>query len=108
MQPPDPAAPRALLRVRALTADEHIAPQQARAAALHGGDAARFSLSFPAPGVALLRLPTFVVYDTRWDWKGFQPDLLVAPRAADLAAGVDTELSKVLELIANSSGSTPL
>ena len=65
-------------------------------------------LSFPAPGVALLRLPTFVVYDTSWDWKGFQPDLLVAPRAADLAAGVDTELSKVLELIANSSGSTPL
>ena len=33
--------------------------------------AAVFTLSYPAPQTALLRMPTWALYDSKWDWQGY-------------------------------------
>lgn len=36
-----------------------------------GKDAPAWTLSFPEPDLAVLRMPTWALYNSTWDWKGF-------------------------------------
>jgi hypothetical protein len=60
--------------VAALTYEQRIAPIAAKLAASHGGSAPLWSLRFLSPQAALLAMPTWDVYDTKWDWKAFLAD----------------------------------
>jgi hypothetical protein len=87
------------LRVRSVSGSEStvtvdlISPEQraadiaARDAALHGGDAPIWTLERLDARTSILRMPTWVVYDSKWDWKRWLDrsfDRLVADRVPNL------------------------
>ena len=57
--------------VTALTYEQRIAPIAAKLAAAHGGTQPLWSFRFLAPKVAELVMPTWDVYETKWDWQAF-------------------------------------
>ncbi len=59
------------LAVRPLTFAERVAPVRARTAAAHGGSEPLWAFRFLGPRTAYLRMPTWAVFDTRWNWKRF-------------------------------------
>lgn len=59
------------LTVEALTYEQRLAPIQAEEKERQGGDAPLWQLSFPDPHTAYLRMPTWALYNSKWDWKGF-------------------------------------
>lgn len=58
-------------RVAALTYAQRFAPSKAAFEGRHGGDTPVWDLSFPGDRTAVLRMPTFALFDSTWDWKGF-------------------------------------
>lgn len=57
------------LTVDALTHEQRIAPIQAREASLKGGSGVQFQWKTLADGSAVLTMPTWALYDSKWDWK---------------------------------------
>lgn len=65
-----PDGRRSLLRVEALTReDRRLDAERQKARLGQSGD--RWAFRMAAPGVGLLTMPTFVMYDSDWDWKGY-------------------------------------
>jgi C-terminal processing protease CtpA/Prc len=60
--------------VEALTYQQRIAPIQASLSAQHGGSSPLWSLQFIDDRTAYLKMPTWDVYDSKWDWKKFLND----------------------------------
>lgn len=60
-------AGESVLEVPALDLAERQSTQRKPAAK----DAAKWTLSFPAERTALLTMPDWVMYNTKWDWRGF-------------------------------------
>jgi len=56
-----------VLEIPALDLAERRSTQRKPAAK----DAAKWTLSFPAERTALLTMPDWVMYNTKWDWRGF-------------------------------------
>ncbi len=59
------------LTVGALTYEQRIAPIKQREANRKGGDAAIFDWKYLSDGSAYLRMPTWALYDSKWDWKSW-------------------------------------
>ena len=59
----------AKVRVEALTYEERIAPIKEREEARKGGDDVLFEWKYLPDGSAYLRMPTWALYDSKWDWK---------------------------------------
>lgn len=57
------------LGVEALTFEQRIAPIKAREAGRKGGDEVLFEWKYFDDGIAYLRMPTWALYDSKWDWK---------------------------------------
>ena len=57
------------LRVEALTYEQRIAPIKEREEARKGGDEVLFEWKYLPDGSAYLRMPTWALYDSKWDWK---------------------------------------
>ncbi len=57
------------LRVEALTYEERIAPIKEREEARKGGDEVLFEWKYLPDGSAYLRMPTWALYDSKWNWK---------------------------------------
>lgn len=55
----------------ALTFSQRNAPIKAREAGRKGGDRILFEWRFLEDGNALLRMPTWALYDSKWDWKAW-------------------------------------
>lgn len=58
------------LSVAALTYDQRLAPVKAETAKLRGSEPL-WDYSFDADGTAYLRMPTWALFNSKWDWKGF-------------------------------------
>lgn len=58
------------LSVEALTFAQRLAPVEAALAARRGGDGPSWTLTFEGPA-AWLTMPTWALYQSRWDWKEF-------------------------------------
>jgi C-terminal processing protease CtpA/Prc len=67
---PQPAAAPIALTVDALTYEQRLAPYKAEADAIQG-DTPFWELRFLPEDVAYLRMPSWVMYNSRWDWKSF-------------------------------------
>lgn len=67
-QRPGEAKPQTL-EVEALTFEQRIAPIKAREAGRKGGDVVVFEWKYLDDGTAYLRMPTWALYDSKWDWK---------------------------------------
>ena len=65
---PGETKPR-IIDVEALTFEQRIAPIKAREAARKGGNEVLFTWKYLSDGIAYLRMPTWAVYDSHWDWK---------------------------------------
>jgi hypothetical protein len=65
---PGRTAPQTL-QVDALTYAQRIAPIQGREAARTGGNAVLFDWKYLPNGTALLSMPTWALYQSKWDWK---------------------------------------
>jgi peptidase S41-like protein len=57
------------LTVTALTYEQRIAPIKAREAGRKGGDDAIFDWNYLQDGTGYLRMPTWALYNSKWDWK---------------------------------------
>jgi len=68
VQRPGEKTPQAL-SVEALTHEQRIAPIKAREAGRKGGDEIVFDWEYLNIGTAYLRMPTWELYDSKWDWK---------------------------------------
>ena len=71
LQIKSPAAPgKAAVRVRALTYEERLAPIKAETEARRGSEQL-WEFKFLDERTAYLRMPTWAVYNSKWDWEGF-------------------------------------
>jgi C-terminal processing protease CtpA/Prc len=61
--------------VEALTYQQRVAPIQASLSAQHGGSSPLWSLQFINDRTAYLKMPTWDVYDSKWDWRRFLDDV---------------------------------
>ena len=61
----------AKLRLRSLTFEERAAPLEAEEKARKGGDEPLWRLEHLDSDTAYLRMKSWAVYDSKWDWKGF-------------------------------------
>jgi hypothetical protein len=68
------------------TYTERIAPIVAREEGRHGGDNALFEWQDLEDGTAYLRMPTWSVYDSRWDWRAWLNQRLDALTAREAPA----------------------
>jgi len=96
--PPAGAEPIALT-VPALTYAQRAAPLESQRAALKGGDAPVWELKQLDDRTALLVMPTWAVYDSKWDWTSFLNvsfDTLIERATANL----------VIDLRGNEGGSS--
>jgi peptidase S41-like protein len=59
------------ISAEALTYEQRIAPIKARESNLKGGDEPVFEWKYLADGTAYLRMPTWALYDSKWDWKSW-------------------------------------
>ncbi len=75
VQRPGEAKPRSLM-VQALTFEERIAPIKAREAERKGGSAILFDREYMDDGTAYLRMPTWALYNSKWDWKTWLNEML--------------------------------
>jgi hypothetical protein len=67
-----PATRRAArVRLASLTFDERVAPIRAELEARRGDGGPLWRLEYLGADVAYLRMRSWAVYDTKWDWKGF-------------------------------------
>lgn len=57
------------LTVTPLTFEQRIAPIQRREEQRQGGDGALFESKYLPDGIAYLRMPTWALYNSRWNWK---------------------------------------
>lgn len=57
--------------VMPLTWEQRIAPIKAREEGRKGGSEVQFEWKFLADGNAYLRMPTWALYDSKWDWKSW-------------------------------------
>ncbi|HVO59144.1 MAG TPA: S41 family peptidase [Dongiaceae bacterium] len=57
--------------VQALTWEQRIAPIHARETGRREGDAVLFDWTYLSDGSAWLRMPTWALYDSKWDWKSW-------------------------------------
>jgi C-terminal processing protease CtpA/Prc len=55
--------------VEALTYEQRIAPIKLREQGRKGGDDVLFEWKYLADGSAYLRMPTWALYDSKWEWK---------------------------------------
>jgi hypothetical protein len=74
-QLPGRAEPQTL-GVEALTFEQRIAPMKEREAGRKGGDEVVFEWKYLDDGTAYLRMPTWALYDSKWDWKTWLNDRL--------------------------------
>ena len=70
VQEPGTTKPRAV-EAEALTYEERIAPIKSREEGRRGGSDIVFDLRYLPDGSAHLRMPTWALYDSKWDWKGW-------------------------------------
>lgn len=59
------------LEVDALTYEQRLAPIKAEVDARRGGDGPLWEFKFLDARTGYLRMPTWALYDSKWDWKGF-------------------------------------
>lgn len=59
------------LEVEALTYEQRIAPMKAEQEALEGSDGIQFEWKYLQGGIAYLRMPTWALYNSKWDWKSW-------------------------------------
>jgi peptidase S41-like protein len=59
------------VKVTALTWEERVAPIKSREAGRRGGDEVLFEWKYLKDGSAYLRMPTWALYDSKWDWKAW-------------------------------------
>jgi hypothetical protein len=59
------------ISVETLTYAQRIAPIRAREAGRKGGSEIEFDLSYLPDGAAYLKMPTWALYDSKWDWKSW-------------------------------------
>jgi hypothetical protein len=64
------------LRVKFLTFEQRIAPIKQREEHRNGGDEALFEWKDLPEGAAYLRMPTWALYNSKWDWKKWLNDHL--------------------------------
>lgn len=57
------------LDVEALSFEQRIAPIKERENGRKGGDDVVFDWNYLDDGIAYLRMPTWALYDSKWDWK---------------------------------------
>jgi len=57
------------VKVNALTPEKRLEPIKAREEALKGGSAEVFEWRYTDDGAAYLRMPSWALYDSKWDWK---------------------------------------
>jgi len=57
--------------VQALSHEQRIAPIKAREAGRKGGNEVLFEWRYLSDGVGYLGMPTWAVYDSKWDWKSW-------------------------------------
>ena len=57
-----------ILNVEALTFEQRISPIRAREAGRNGGNEVLFTWKYLRNGIAYLGMPTWAVYNSRWDW----------------------------------------
>jgi hypothetical protein len=67
---PGASRPRAV-EVEALTYAQRIAPIKSREEGRKGGNEIEFEWKYLADGSAYLRMPTWALYDSKWDWKSW-------------------------------------
>lgn len=60
-----------MLSVRTLTHAQRVAPIAAREAGRHGGMEALFEWRDMDDGTAYLRMPTWALFDSKWNWSGW-------------------------------------
>ena len=72
---PEPGAKVQTLKVQALSYEERRASMNAGLKELHGGDTPAWDFKALGPETALLRMPTWALYDSKWNWKGFLSDM---------------------------------
>ena len=89
----EPGSPIRQVGVVGLT----VAERQALRAGEPAADGAAWTLDRATPGMALLRMPTWAMYDSRWDWKGFLQQSMEALVRDDVPA-------LVIDLRANEGG----
>jgi hypothetical protein len=70
VQLPGEAKPRTLI-AQALTFEQRIAPIKQREAGRKGGSDVVFEWKYLDDGTAYLRMPTWALYDSKWDWKAW-------------------------------------
>jgi hypothetical protein len=70
IQRPAEPTPRPV-RVQALTYEQRIAPITAREVGRKGGSDILFEWKYLADDTAYLRMPTWALYDSKWDWKAW-------------------------------------
>lgn len=58
-----------LMKVNALTPDQRLEPIKEREEALKGGSTEVFQWKYEDGGAAYLRMPSWALYDSKWDWK---------------------------------------
>ena len=59
------------LDVQALTHEQRISPIKATEASRKGGNEVLFEWKYLSDGIAYLGMPTWAVYDSKWDWKSW-------------------------------------
>lgn len=57
------------ITVQALSYSERLAPRRAQEATLQGGDQPLFEWKYLENGSAYLRMPSWALYNSKWDWK---------------------------------------
>lgn len=62
------------LSVRALSYEERLAPAKAQVENRREGSAPLWDFKFLDTGAAYLRMPTWALFNSRWDWKQFLDD----------------------------------
>jgi C-terminal processing protease CtpA/Prc len=67
----EPNARPRTIQVAPLSYEERLASVQAMLDGRSGGDTPVWRVEHLEPGLALLRMPTWALYNSPWDWKGF-------------------------------------
>jgi hypothetical protein len=65
------AKARTVLDVDAQGDEQRLEQHRASRPSAGVDTAAVFTLSFPTPRTAVLRMPTWALYDSKWDWQGY-------------------------------------
>lgn len=60
-----------VVNVTALTYEERISPIKEQEASRRGGSEALFDWKYLADGSAYLRMPTWALYNSKWDWRAW-------------------------------------